>query len=372
MLRARSENTRGVIQHHKKNGENDGIVATSPSGKQELQQPSTNNDPSTPLLKDKDVNQQRSIQPFSSTKTNEKDRSISTSTTQKGSKFKVYSDKENIGTTTSTITSPTPKKSAITPVKRSGSNLETLSPVTKRVETETASTSTKRIEQVYRNNEEEELSFVPEVDLDFSAFNDRLDFNIYDKSIINEQEEKEQVDSSKIHIDPIDECDNFIEKEESFINIEKPTTTITTKEEEIEMLNLDEVVYPSEVEYGPPKETELEYEPEVAIDVSEFSEFLPDINAYECKDIIDNESIPVLFDNEEEGLLIIDNWINDDDINTEEFELLDDELKQDPFFTLATDIEETEQDSELHSLLFADHLFDVDEYLGQQQQQVIC
>ncbi|KAI7860522.1 hypothetical protein BDC45DRAFT_494625 [Circinella umbellata] len=370
MLRARSENTRGVTQHHKKNGENDGIVATSPSGKQDLQQPSTNNDPSTPLLKDKDVNQQRSIQSFSSTKTNEKDRSISTPTTQKGSKFKVFTDKENIGTTTSTITSPTRKKSAITPVKRSGSNLETLSPVTKRVEIETTSTSTKRIEQVYRNNEEEELSFVPEVDLDFSAFNDRLDFNIYDKSINHEQEEKEQVELSQIHIDPIDECDNFIEKEESFIDIEKPITTITTKEEETGTLNLEKVVYPSEVEYGPPKETELEYEPEVAIDVSEFSEFLPDINAYECKDIIDNETIPVLFDNEdEEGLLIIDNWINDDDINTEEFDLLDD-LKHDPFFTLVTDIEETEQDSELHSLLFADHLFDVDEYLG--QQQVIC
>ena len=80
MLRARSENTRGVANHHRKSGENDGIIAAFSGGKQELQQPS-NNDPSTPLLKDKDVNQQRSIQISASTKTNEKDRIISTATT---------------------------------------------------------------------------------------------------------------------------------------------------------------------------------------------------------------------------------------------------------------------------------------------------
>ena len=63
---------------------------------------------------------------------------------------------------------------------------------------------------------------------------------------------------------------------------------------------------------------ELAYEPEVDIDVSEFSGFLPDINAYEYKDIIGNETISVLSDHEdEEYLLIIDNWPSDDDTNTE-------------------------------------------------------
>ena len=66
------------------------------------------------------------------------------------------------------------------------------------------------------------------------------------------------------------------------------------------------------------KHIELAYEPEVAIDVSEFSEFLPDINAYEYKDIIGNQAISILSDNgDEEDLLIINNWTSDDDTDTE-------------------------------------------------------
>ena len=93
------------------------------------------------------------------------------------------------------------------------------------------------------------------MDLDFSAFNDRLDFNIYDKSIIDGQEEEEQVQeaSPKIILGPIDDPDNFIEKEKSYIDIEKSAT----KEEKIKMLDLEKVVLPSEVEYAPPKETGL-------------------------------------------------------------------------------------------------------------------
>ncbi|KAI9253441.1 hypothetical protein BDA99DRAFT_170912 [Phascolomyces articulosus] len=191
----------------------------------------------------------------------------------------------------------------------------------------------------------------------------------------SEQDEHEKI-STKIHLGNIEEevkqVDRFEERESSPIVMDQTSNILN----DLEMIQM-----PSEVEYGPPKEKELAYEPAVSIDVSEFSELLPDITAYEYKNDMENEAIQLVDDQDDEDLLMIytTKWMasitteNHDDTTTEgkkrkkeEFELLDN-LDQDPFFTN----EETEQDPEL---LFANHLFNVDEYINQQQQQqqIIC
>ncbi|KAI9495076.1 hypothetical protein BDB00DRAFT_815776 [Zychaea mexicana] len=379
MHRSRPENARAL--DNRKRRENDCSNLNSPIGKQETTTAHSTDPPTAPLLKDKDVNQ-RSVHSYGhgTTKSNEKERASSASTSLKGpafqrSKLKVFSDKENAGRTTKETPSSLRKKPNVVPIKRSSSDLDTSSPVGKRVETE--SPSTKAIERGFL--QEEELPYLPDVEIDFSAFNDRLNFDAYDTTAAEGEDET----PIKIHLDTNDEWDipferndasplNFLRSEEA-TKASTPTETTETKDELKHEAKLE---FPSEIEYAPPKEKELAYEPAVALDVSVFSE-MPYLVAYENHSF-DQEFTTLDTTDDDDDLInrkislnaYASKWLEceiedngDDDNDTEEFELLTD-LEQDPFFQVMETMKAEDEPE-----LFADHLFDVNAYPNDNNQQ---
>ncbi|KAI8148332.1 hypothetical protein BJV82DRAFT_591692 [Fennellomyces sp. T-0311] len=239
MLRPRSDNNTRAINSRKR-GENDEPGVGYIAGKQQENIPHSN-DPHTGLLKDKNVNQ-RSAQPHVSPKSGEKDRNALKSPSQR-SKFKVFSDKEN-------DIAESPRKKPVIPVKRPGSNLETLSPLAKRTD------SRSPVERGHAK--EEELPYMPDIDLDLSGFDDRMDIGVYERAHTK----------PKTELEPIDECESLLEVTDSPTHVSEPVAAPSIEISE------------DTTEYGPPQEKELSYEPAVNVDLTGFSE-LPDIAAYE-------------------------------------------------------------------------------------------
>ncbi|KAL7315694.1 Signal recognition particle [Mucor circinelloides] len=191
-----------------------------------------------------------------------------------------------------------------------------------------------RVERTFRHKEQEQEWTPQGLDLDFSAFDDTV------------QESSYHIKQQSLENDDDVDVESFPVIERQF----NAKATIQVEEEEIAQPEVEHDT--STVEYCPPKEKEIPYEPDQSciIDTCHFTSYV-DMDAYEYTRLTGNHQEFILYQDPDVLKQDMVHPINDDAL---EFDY---------------DSECADQDSELSNDLdfsnipFSDHTFDVDQFI---------